>query len=154
MRLKKLPLVALLAMAAVSAIAQSPPLIEPSGARPGHIPGVGESLPKSNAASNILTGKATTDIAPTLPDPTLPDSAGPYDYLRSARAAVVAGQTGLAQQSLEMAETRALDRVISPGQPTAPTESRFVAKIHDARLALGGGDSAGAILMIDLALAN
>ena len=45
---------ALLALTALPALAQAPPGQNPTtGARPGHEPGVGESLPRSDKASNI-----------------------------------------------------------------------------------------------------
>ena len=53
-----------------------------------------------------------------------------------------------------MAETRALDRSIVPDQVSVPSGSRLVGQIGDARRALGNGDSAQAIAMIDLALSN
>ena len=73
---------------------------------------------------------------------------------QAARASLVAGRTGQAQQSLEMAETRALDRVVPQGQTNAPSDSQIVARIQDARHALGSGDSAHAIQLIDLALSS
>ena len=49
----------------------------------------------------------------TLPKPGLGPDAALRDYLQTARAALIAGETGKAQQSLEMAETRALDGAVS-----------------------------------------
>ncbi len=154
MRAIKFALAALLGLTAISALAQAPSLLDPAtGARPGHTPGVGDSLPKSDKASNILPGPTASTLAPTLPSPANADGAAPFDLLRAARAALVAGQTGLAQQSLEMAETRSLDRAMAPGQSGTASDSRFVGQIRDARRALGNGDSAAAITMIDQALA-
>src|SRR5580658_9855032 len=147
--------VALLNIAAVQALAQAPPSLDPAtGARPGHQPGVGDSLPLSNNASNIVPGDTHSTIAPTLPASPVGDSATPRDYLKAARASLVAGRTGQAQQSLEMAETRALDRSVTQGQTNTPSDSQFVAKIRDARRALGSGDSPRAIQLIDLALTS
>ena len=154
MRYLTIATAALLAVTAVSALAQTPAVMDPStGARPGHTPGVGESLPKSDKASNILPGAASGLIAPTLPSPAIGDTGAPNDYLRAARASLAAGRTGQAQQALEMAETRSLDRAIAPGQVAMATQSRFVTQIADARRALGGGDIARAMEFIDLALA-
>jgi hypothetical protein len=146
---------ALLGMSALSALAQAPPLVDPAtGARPGHEPGVGVSLPRSDNASNIARGDTRSAIAPTLPASGAGDSAATSDYLKAARTALVAGRTGQAQQSLEMAETRALDRSVPQGQVGTPSDSPVVGRIQDALRALGGGDKARAIQLIDLALSS
>jgi len=153
MRCVYLATVALLGMTAMSALAQAPVMDPATGARPGHVPGVGESLPLSDKASNIVPADTRSTIAPTLPASAVGENAGPYDYLRAARASLVAGRTGQAQQSLEMAETRALDRSVAQGQ-VAPVSSGFISQIGDARRALGEGDSNHAIALIDIALAS
>ena len=139
---------ALLALTAISALAQSPPMDPATGARPGHEVGVGDSLPRSNNASNIGPSDTRSMIAPTLPASALGENAGTREYLTEARASLVAGRTGQAQQSLEMAETRALDRANS-GVP-----AEVINQIRQARQALGAGDRASAIALIDRALAG
>jgi hypothetical protein len=147
--------VALLGMTAMPAVAQMPAGADPAtGARPGHQIGVGESLPLSNHASNIGPADTRSTIAPTLPAPAIGGDGASHDYLRAARASLVGGRTGQAQQSLEMAETRALDRSVAAGQTAAPSDSQLVARIRDARHALGGGDRARTIQLIDLALSS
>lgn len=146
---------ALLGLGGMSAMAQAPSSQDPvTGARPGHTAGIGDSLPRSTRASNIGTADTRSAIAPTLPPSTVGDNAATHDYLRAARAALVAGRTGQAQQSLEMAETRALDRSVPQGQTNTASDSQFVSRIHDARQALGTGNSAQAIKLIDLALSS
>ena len=145
---------ALLSISAMSAVAQSPGTDPMTGARPGHVPGVGESLPLSDKASNIVPANTRSNVAPTLPASGLGDNAGTFEYLRVARAALVAGCTGQAQQSLEMAETRALDRWVLQDQINTPSTSVIVGRIRDARLALGNRDTSQAIRLIDLALAG
>jgi hypothetical protein len=146
---------ALLGMAALPALAQMPAGADPAtGARPGHAIGVGDSLPLSNKASNIVPADTQSTIAPTLPAPAVATNSTPREYLTAARAALVAGRTGQAQQSLEMAETRALDRSVPQGQTDSPSNARLVTQIGDARRALGSGDNAHAIQFVDLALAN
>ena len=154
MRCVYLATVALLGMTAVSALAQAPVMDPATGARPGHVPGVGTSMPQSDKASNIVPADTRSNIAPTLPASGVGENAGPYDYLRAARVSLVAGRTGQAQQSLEMAETRALDRSVAPDQAAAPSSSGFISQISDARRALGDGNSKHAIELIDLALAS
>jgi hypothetical protein len=146
---------ALLSATAVSALAQSPTTMDPiTGARPGHQIGIGDSLPRSDNASNIVPSDTRSNIAPTLPPSAVGQDAAARDYLRSARASLFAGRTGQAQQSLEMAETRALDRSVQQGQTDTASQSQFVSRIRDARHALGGGDRTRAVQLIDLALSS
>lgn len=155
MRYAYLTTVALLGLTAISALAQVPAVMDPvTGARPGHAVGVGNSLPLSDKASNIVPADTRSAIAPTLPPAAIGADAGSRDYLRAARVSLIAGRTGQAQQSLEMAETRALDRSVSQGQTSTPSNSQLIARIRDARHALGGGDSTRAIQLIDLALSS
>ncbi len=146
--------IALLGISAMSALAQTPSLDPATGARPGHEPGTGTSLPLSSHASNIEPGDTHSLIAPTLPPSSAGANATAHDYLAAARAALVGGRTGEAQQSLEMAETRALDRSVVQGRESEPSHSQFIARIGQARHALGEGDSARAIALIDLALSS
>ena len=139
--------------AALPALAQSG--TDPAtGARAGHTPGVGTSLPLSDRVGNTTGAPIRAGVAPTLPQPNLDENSGPYDYLRTARTDIIAGRTGAAQQSLEMAQTRSLDRAILPGQSITPTDSPFIGQIRDALGALARGDRARAIALIDAALAG
>jgi len=148
--------VALLGMTALPALAQTtPPGLNPAtGARPGHQIGVGDSLPLSNKASNIVPSDTRSIVAPTLPAPSVGADATTYDYLRAARASLAAGRTGQAQQSLEMAETRALGRSVPQGQTNTPSSSPLISEIRDARDALGKGNNSHAIQLIELALSS
>lgn len=160
MRILNLATAALLAMGASQALAQAPSNgassgpNTASGARPGHEIGVGNSLPMSSKASNIEASDTHSAIAPTLPQPRIGANSDSRDYLKSARASVMHGQTGRAQQALEMAETRELDRSVAPDQTAVPSNNQMIARISDARRALGHGDRAKTIQMIDLALAG
>jgi len=144
----------LLGMSAMTALAQVPSGTDPvTGARPGHEPGVGDSLPRSDNASNNVPADTRSNIAPTLPMPLVGTDATRRDYLTAARVSLAAGRLGQAQQSLEMAETRALDRSVPQGQTDIPSDSRFIARLRDARHALGSGDIVQTMQLIDLALA-
>ena len=143
---------AMLGLAAVQALAQTP-VIDMQGARAGHEPGVGESLPRSGNASNIQPGDTRSTIAPTLTMPSIGADAGPRDYLLSARSALVAGHSGLAQQALEMAETRVLDRSVVASQAGQANDGILVGLIHDALHSLGSGHISESIHTIDMALA-
>lgn len=122
------------------------------GARPGHVPGIGESLPRSDRASNIGPGTERA-VAPSLPQPAVGDSAGAKEYLQVAREALATGRTGLAQQSLEMAETRLLTRVV-PGDVIAPSSEEAVTMIRQARQALDAGQRMQAMQILDAAVAR
>jgi hypothetical protein len=147
--------VALLGMTAVTALAQAPSMNASKEMRAGLNNGDDHvSLPRSNNASNIVPADTTSNVVPTLPSPALSIDAGTRDFLRAARASLVAGHTGAAQQSLEMAETRSLGGGVSPGQAMMPNDSQRIIQIRDALRLLGGGDNTHAIRIIDFALAN
>jgi hypothetical protein len=140
MIIMKLAMAGLLGMVAVSALAQAP--------------GLNDSLPRSGNASNIVPADTRSNVAPTLPSPGLSANAGPHDYLRVARTSLAAGRTGEAQQALEMAETRTLDGVVLSPQAGAQDGNKSVTQIRDALHALGQGDRARAMDLIDQALAG
>jgi len=154
MIIMKLAATGLLGMIAVSALAQAPTMDRPPGVQAGLDNGNRDSLPRSNRASNIVPANTGGTAAPTLPSPALSLDASSRDYLRAARGSLAAGQTGKAQQSLEMAETRALGGSELPDQAKLPSPNPRVAEIRDALHALGNGDRAHAIRIIDLALGN
>lgn len=103
--------------------------------------------PLSNRASNITPANTHSLIAPALPAPPLGDNASPLDYLKSAHAALAAGHTGEAQEALERAEARALDRDVPLFQTDKPIDDPLVDQIRSARLALGSNDTAQALQM-------
>jgi hypothetical protein len=140
MRYLNLATMALFGMTTMSALAQTPSGMNPAtGARPGHEPGVGVSLPLSPCAANLaVIGEDSTA----------------NDYLHAARASLVAGQICEARQALDMAETRALNRSVVRGQEAVPNNGQLVSRIRDARSALGTGNNARAIQLVDLALAS
>ncbi len=67
---------------------------------------------------------------------------------------MLVGHTGQTQQSLEMAETRALNTTIAIGQDNVPTDRVMISRIKEALQTLGRGDSPGTIKLIDVALAR
>jgi hypothetical protein len=104
------------------------------------------------AAAAAAQQDATAILAPNLPSPTIGENASPRDYLLAARAVLVRGRTGEAQQALEMAETRALDRSV----PLFKTDMRIgdplIGDIEQALKALGEGDRSRAVQIIEAAL--
>ena len=132
-----------------------PPGINPeTGARPGNEIGTGSSLPLSDKASNIAPGDTTSVIAPNLPSPPIGENASARDYLLAARSALLLGRTGEAQQALEMAETRALDRSVPLFQTNVASKNPLVEEVTQALQALSVGDRGRAVQIIEAALAQ
>ncbi|HTZ70231.1 MAG TPA: hypothetical protein VMB71_06225, partial [Acetobacteraceae bacterium] len=117
-----------------------------------HEPGTGESGPASARASNLDQADTHSDIAPHLPQPAVGAGADPDAYLRAAQSALAAHRTGAAQQALEMAETRLLDRSTPVGSANQPDESGRIQQVTQARKALASGDTAGAQQAIQTAM--
>jgi hypothetical protein len=124
----------------------------PNGARPGNEIGTGSSLPLGSSASNIAPSDTSSTIAPNLPSPSIGENASPRDYLMAARGALAAGRTGEAQQSIEMAETRTLDRSVAYNATMQPDDSRFIQLIQEALQALATGDRSRSLTLIDQAM--
>jgi hypothetical protein len=130
-----------------------PPGANPeTGARPGNEIGTGQSLPLSNNSGNIGPQDTQSVIAPNLPSPDVGENAPARDYLTAARAALLLDHTGEAQQALEMAETRALDRSVPLFQTNTPSDNPLVAEIRKALEARAGGDREQTVRLIEAAL--
>ena len=104
--------------------------------------------------SNIGPSDTRSLIAPALPVPPVPSSDPPSLFLSAARRAVLAGRTGEAQEALERAETRLLDRDLGSANTLRPDNQQAVLAIGAARRALAARDRQGAIVAIDDALAS
>lgn len=120
--------------------------------RPGHEPGVGESFPASDKASNITAGNTRSTIAPRLPTPAGGEDASPAMFLADAQRALNARQSGRAQEALERAETAMLHRSVAPDQANTPDQGSGVAQVRMARDALAKGDMAGAKKAVSAAM--
>ena len=144
-----LTLTALVGLITAPAMAQMDPR---TGARAGREPGVGQSYPLSPNASNIEGSGAHSTIAPTLPTPSVGENATAQELLVAARAALAAGRTGEAQEAMERAQTRLLDRSTPLFQTDRPSTHPAVAQISTALRALGARDRAGALRGIDAAI--
>lgn len=123
---------------AAAALAQPADLRPPSHDRP---------------ASNITPATARSTIAPRLPAPPVGLGEPPRALLLAARAAVEGGRTGEAQEALERAETRLLDRSTVPSRASVPDNARVVLDIGAARRALAARDRPATLRAIDDALA-
>jgi len=134
----------LLLSAAALALTAGPALAQSQTIRPGHVPGVGDSQPASSQASNIDSADARSTIAPRLPEPAGGPSAGPDHYIRDAQRALAHHQTGMAQQAIEMAETRLLDRSVLATAVNTPADNPAITALEAARHDLAKHDWTGA----------
>jgi hypothetical protein len=87
-----------------------------------------------------------------LPSPNLPEGGRPSDYLRAAQGALVGGRNGEAQESLEMAQTRMLDRSVQMGQTNNPSDNPTVGQISQALQALAARDRASCLRIVQSAI--
>ncbi len=134
--------------------AASPSTTVPSGgAGPGYAVGAGSAEPMSNRAANIdRQDQAYPRIAPNLPNPSVGEDASPAAYLHAAERALAAGRTGEAQEAMEMAQTRLLDRSVPYGQVNQPIRSPAIEHINRALQALAAGDRAKCAELIQAAI--
>ena len=139
----------------------SPPPMPPANeAPPAAMPNNGEQpatmggrQPLSTRAANLNEqDQPYGKVAPALPSPDLGPDASPVAYLHAAQSALAAGRTGAAQQSLEMAQTRLLDRSVPYGQINTPIRSPAIDTISKALQALGAGDTAQSMQLIQAAI--
>jgi len=106
--------------------------------------------PTSPRASHLNASTARGEVAPRLPDPATSANT-PEAFLAAADRALSRRQTGAAQEALERAETRLLDRSTPQGADATSTDPR-VRQISDARQALAHRDVAGARSLIQAAM--
>ncbi len=118
----------------------------------GHEAASGMSGPASSRASTIDRADTPGGIAPHLPQPDAPADSGPDELLRAADRALADHRTGAAQQALEMAETRLLDRSTEIGASGRPDQDPRVLHVGAALQALGRGDIAAARAGIAVAM--
>ncbi len=145
--------VALLAALAAPAGAQYPDQSPRDGqyVRPGNEIGTGQSLPFTDQPSNLAP--STQPYGYRLPTPEVDENAPASVFLQAARRALAAGRGGEAQEALERAESRALDRSVRPSRAGQPSRQPVVANIAAAREALASGDRMRVLELIDTALA-
>lgn len=162
MRIVALSMTVLAGLAAAPVYAQTVSTLTPqgvpagtnpeTGARPGNVVGTGMSLPMGSRASNIDQMDTHSSIAPNLPSPQVGANANVVDYLRAAQYSLQAGRTGEAQQSLEMAQTRLLDRSVPQAQTNNPSDNPVVSQISQALRALAAGDRVQTMQLIQSAI--
>jgi len=89
---------------------------------------------------------------PALPAPALDDNAPASAFLRAAQSAVIGNRLGEAQQGLEMAQTRLLDRSVPLFQTNTPSNHPALAPLAAAVRAVIAGDREAAIREIQTAM--
>lgn len=94
---------------------------------------------------------AQTALAP-LPSPNVGENASVSDFLHAAQGALATGRTGEAENALEMAQTRMLDRSVPLFQTQNVSDNPTVVAIGQARQALAAGDRDGCLRQIAAAL--
>ena len=109
--------------------------------------------PIGQGASNITRYDSRSTIAPRLPVPPVSPNEPPRSFLLAARTAVERGRSGEAQEALERAETRLLDRSLSRSSVRVPDDRRAVRDIATARRAIAARDRSATLRAIDDALA-
>ncbi len=110
------------------------------------------SNPFSSQASNIAGSGNKPEVAPSLPTPNVGANAPASAFLQAAQSALAAGRTGEAQQALEMAQTRLLDRSVPLFQTNRPSDDPAVREVSLALQALGAGNRTGSLQHIQNAL--
>jgi hypothetical protein len=123
----------------------APLLIAPLLIAPGLVglSGSAHAQPAASGGSIVLS---------PLPAPNVSENARPSDALRAAQGALAAGRIGEAQEALEMAQTRLLDRSVELGQTNNPSDNPTVGQITQARQALAARDRAGCMRLIQSAI--
>jgi hypothetical protein len=116
------------------------------------------AIPLLVAASSAASAQSTIPVSNTvlapLPSPTLAEGVKPSDALRAAQGALIAGNLGEAEQALEMAETRMLDRSVALGETNNPSDNPTVGQISEARRALTAHDRAACMAAIQTAIGS
>jgi len=107
----------------------------------------------TSAALAQSVSPGSTLLAP-LPSPEVPAGSKASDVLRAAQGALTAGRAREAEDALEMAETRMLDRSVDVGQTDNPSDNPTVGQISQARQALAAHDKAKCLQLIQLAIGS
>ncbi len=106
----------------------------------------------STQASNIGPSDTHSDIAPALPAPSVGPDATADQLLQAAKMSLDQHHSGAAQEALERAETRLLDRSTAPSAAGSPDQRPRVQAISQALSAIGRHDWPAAHSAIDSAM--
>src|SRR5579872_7078825 len=83
-------------------------------APPGAPPASSQAQAAPDPAGGSVESPAGSVVLQPLPAPALSDNAAPAEFLDLASHAIAAGRIAEAQEAMERAETRALDRSVRP----------------------------------------
>ena len=108
--------------------------------------------PQTTGARDPAAAGSRSTIAPRLALPTVPADDSPPAFLEAARSAIGRGRTAEAQEALERAETRLLDRAVTVNSMRDSAGRRAVLDIGVARQGLAARNRPGALLAINDAL--
>jgi hypothetical protein len=131
----------------------TPFILAATGILPGFWLGAALAQPVDRPARNITSCDTRSVIALRLPVPLVPSADPPSVFLTAARSAVMVGRTGEAEEALERAETRLLDRTLPSPAASLPDNQQAVLAISAARRALAAHNRPATITAIDDALA-
>jgi len=109
------------------------------------------SSPMSGKSSNISGSDTRSTVAPRFATPAADN---PDQLLMAAQNALSRGRTGEAQEALERAETRLLDRSTLASDAGTPISGPRIDAIRQALSSLGSGDRAGAKAAITTAMSH
>ena len=132
--------------ASVMALLASPVLAQTAVPTPG--PGKVVTGPHSlpsveplvNHPTNLNSATTRSEISPALPSANLGSNATAADYLRVAQRALSSNQLGLAQSSIENAQTLLLTRSVPQGTAGQPDQSPAIQDLTQALQALANHD--------------
>jgi hypothetical protein len=116
------------------------------------VPALAQDQPPHRPVANAPTSRSHGEIAPALPAPALGPNATPEQYLQAAQRALQQRRGGAAQEALERAETRLLDRATAPSRANEPDTAPAVREISQAIDALGRRDWQAASQHTDAAM--
>lgn len=107
-------------------------------------------------AALAITSPALAQSEPqprlALPDPPVADNAPIGAFLRAAQTALITGRLGEAQEALERAQTRMLDRSVPLFQTNNPSQDPGVTAVTQALRALAAGDREATLRHIQAAM--
>ena len=107
--------------------------------------------PMSTVPTNTNPANTHTEWSPSLPTPPVDPNSAPIAFIRAAQSAIAAGRTGEAQEAIERAESRALDRSTRPSMAGQPSRQGLVQVLAQARQTLASGDKAGTMQLLQRA---
>lgn len=146
----------ILLSACVLALLAGPTFGQTVTAGPGKVVTGPRSLPSVeplvNRPTNLNAATTHNVISPALPTPDLGPNATAADYLRSAQSALSRNQLGLAQSSIENAQTLLLTRSVPQGAVNAPDSSPAINNLTQALQALANRDTATTMNLVQQTL--